>query len=50
MAKKKWRRVSLADLADRETQEKILGVIAQATGAQTQDPHKRPSETAQVER
>jgi hypothetical protein len=33
MGKRRWHRVRLADLADRELQERLLGLLAQVQGA-----------------
>jgi hypothetical protein len=47
---KKWKRVSLADLADAEKQKEIMGLIQANGQAEPESPHNRPSESPQVER
>lgn len=47
MGKQKWRRVGLRDLADREMQQRVLGVLDQAKGqAEGDAPGKQPPEMA----
>lgn len=47
MGKRRWTRIRFADLADRETQDRILGYLEAAReGDQAQDsairPHEKP--------
>lgn len=60
MGKRKWKRVKLEDLADPETQARILRLLAQAEQPGADSPEccncdectcgNQPSESAQVER